>query len=107
MMNKLITALIIIALSFNASASEQCSEESKNIIRMQEKSLNYGTARGSSAMAYARTTIGTTGVVYALVNSATGLGFFSFVIFIAGSMDIYINSKNDEQLDKLKERLCT
>jgi len=107
MMNKLITALIIIALSFNASASEQCGAEAKSIIDMQEKSLNHGTVRRSSVMAYARLSIGSTGIIYALVNSATGVGLLSFVIFVGGSLDIYINSKHDEELDKLKKRLCT
>ncbi len=107
MMNKLITAVIIIfSLSFTATASEQCGEEEKRIIEMQERILNHGTVRRSSTMAYARITVGSTGIIYALVNSATGVGFFSFVIFLGGSLDIYINSKNDEQVDKLKERLC-
>jgi len=44
--------------------------------------------------------------VYALVNSATGIGLLSAVIFVGGSLDIYINSKNDKELDNLEERLC-
>jgi len=107
MMNKLITALIITLLSFNTAASEQCGEEERRIIKMQERSLNQGTERRSTLMAYARVTIGSTGIIYGLINSATGVGLLSFVVFVGGSLDIYINSKNDEQLDKLEERLCT
>jgi len=106
-MNKLITALIITLLSFNAAASEQCGEEEQRIIAMQERNLNHGTERRSTFMAYARVTIGSTGIIYGLVNSATGVGLLSFVMFVGGSLDIYINSKNDEELDKLGERLCT
>jgi len=106
-MNKLITTLIITLLSFNAAASEQCGDEELRIIAMQEKSLNQGTERRSTLMAYARLTIGSTGIIYGLVNSATGVGLLSFVIFVGGSLDIYINSKNDEELDKLEKRLCT
>jgi len=106
-MKKLITVVILIALSFNTSASEQCSEEDKEIIEMQERSLNGGTVRRSTLMAYARLTVGSSGIIYALVNSATGIGLLSAVIFVGGSLDIYINSQNDEELDKLEERLCT
>lgn len=107
LVNKLIIAVIITFLSFNATASEQCGEEEKKIIAMQERSLNQGTERRSTFMAYARVTMGSTGIIYGLINSATGVGLLSFVIFIGGSLDIYINSKNDKELDKLEERLCT
>jgi len=106
-MNKLITAVLIAFLSFNAVAIDQCGEEEKRIIAMHEKSLNQGTQRRSTLMAYTRITIGSTGMIYGLVNSATGIGLLSFVIFLGGSLDIYINGKNDEELDKLEERLCT
>ncbi len=106
-MNKLITAIIVITLSFNAIASKKCGKEEREIIEMQERSLNHGTVRGSSTLAYARITIGSTGIIYAVVNTVSGLGALSFVLFLSGSLDIYINSKNDERLDKLKERLCS
>jgi hypothetical protein len=104
--NKLMIAIILVGLSFNTSAIEQCGEEERKIIEMQERSLNQGTVRRSSIMAYARVTIGSTGMIYALVNSATGIGLLSAVIFVGGTLDIYINGKNDNELDKLEERLC-
>ena len=107
-MNILITAVLLLtAISFTASANKQCGEEEKKIIEMQERSLNQGTVRRSSLMAYARIAVGSSGIIYAVVNSATGIGLLSFVIFIGGSLDIYINSETDESLDKLKEKLCT
>jgi len=104
---KLITAIILIVFSFNTSASGQCNEEAREIIKMQEKSLNHGTVARSTTMAYVRVTIGSSGIIYAIVNSATGIGLLSALIFVGGSLDIYLNSKNDKVLDKLEKRLCT
>jgi len=106
-MNKLITVVMIIALSFNASASEQCTDEQDQIIAMQEKSLNQGTVRRNSIMAYVRLTVGSSAIVYGVVNSATGIGFLGFVVFLGGALDIYINTENDELIEELTKKLCT
>jgi hypothetical protein len=105
--NKLITAVILIILPFNTIASGQCDEEAREIIKMQEKSLNHGTVGRSTTMAYVRITVGASGIIYALVNSATGIGLLSALVLVGGSLDIYLNSKNAKVLDKLEERLCT
>lgn len=105
-MKKLITALLLTALTFDALANEQCGEEEKNIIAMQEKSLHHGSVRTNSIMAYTRITIGSTGMIYAVVNSVTGIGLLSFVVFLGGALDIYINDENDEIIEKLTEKLC-
>ena len=106
-MKKLITAVLLTtALSSNVLASEQCSDEDKKIVAMQEKSLYHGGGRTSSIMAYARITIGSTGMIYGVINSATGIGLLSFVVFLGGALDIYINSENDEIIEKLTKSLC-
>lgn len=105
-MNKLVIAIILIALSFNTLASEQCGVEEERTIKMLEKNLNQGTVSRSSTMAYARITVGTAGMIYGLLNTATAVGLLSAVIFIGGSMDIYINRENDKKIDELEERLC-
>ncbi|KGJ93873.1 hypothetical protein [Colwellia psychrerythraea] len=107
-MTKLITAVLLTtALSFNVLANEQCGEEDKNIIAMQERNLHHGALKTSSFLAYTRITVGSAGMVYAVVNSATGIGLLSFVVFLGGALDIYINSENDEVIEKLTEKLCT
>lgn len=105
-MKILLIALLTIAISFNVSANGECGEEEKNIIAMQEKSLHHGGVRTSSIMAYTRITIGSAGMVYAVVNSATGIGLLGFVVFLGGALDIYINGENDEVIDKLTKKLC-
>ena len=107
-MKKLITAVLLtITLSFNVLASEQCGDEDKKIIAMQERNLYHGGGRTSSIMAYARITIGSTGMIYGVINSATGIGLLSFVVFLGGALDIYINSENDEIIEKLTNSLCS
>jgi hypothetical protein len=106
-MKKLITAILAIAISFNVLANEQCTDEQNQIIAMQERSLNQGTIRNSSVLAYVRITAGSSAMIYAVVNSATGIGLLGFVIFLGGSLDIYINSENDEEIEKLTKNLCT
>jgi len=106
-MNKLIITVIILVLSFNASASEQCTDEQEQIIAMQERSLNQGTVRRSSILAYVRITVGSSAIAYAVVNSAPGIGFFGLVVFLGGALDIYINTENDELIEELTEKLCT
>ena len=106
-MKKLITTVLLTtALSFNVLASEKCGDEEIQIIAMQEKSLYYGGEKTSYVLAYTRVTIGSAGMLYAVVNSASGIAFFGFVVFLGGALDIYINSENDEKIEKLTEKLC-
>ena len=106
-MKKLITTVLLTtALSFNVLANEKCGDEETKIIAMQEKSLYYGGEKTSYFLAYTRVTIGSGGLIYAAVNSASGIAFFSFVVFLGGALDIYINSENDEIIEQLTEKLC-
>jgi hypothetical protein len=102
----IIIVLLTTALSFNVLANEKCGDEDLQIIAMQEKSLYYGGERTSSILAYTRASIGSGGLVYAAVNSTPGVAFFSFVVFLGGALDIYINSGNDEIIEQLTEKLC-
>lgn len=106
-MRRLITTVLLTtALSFNVLASQECNDEEIEILKMQEKNLYFGGERTSSLLAYTRATIGSGGLVYAAVNSASGIAFFSFVVFLGGALDIYINSENDAKMIQLTERLC-
>jgi len=106
-MNTIITAVLFaILFSFNVSANEQCDDEEKKIITMIEKNLYQGGARRSSAIAYIRITVGSSAMIYAVVNSATGIGLLGFVVFIGGALDVYINSSNDEKIEQSIKRIC-
>ncbi len=106
-MKKLLTiVLLTTSLSFNVLANEECGYEENQIIAMQEKSLYYGGEKTSYILAYTRVTLGTAGMIYAAVNPTPGIAFFSFVVFLGGALDIYINSGNDAIIEKLIEKLC-
>lgn len=106
-MKKLITTILLtVVLSFNVLANEVCDDEEIQIIAMQEKSLYYGGEKTSYLLAYTRVTIGSAGLIYAAVNSTPGIAFFSFVVFLGGALDIYINSENDKKIEQLTEKLC-
>ncbi|WP_019028134.1 hypothetical protein [Colwellia piezophila] len=105
---KLITSVLLTTvLSFNVLANESCDNEASKIIAMQEKSLYYGGERTNDVLAYTRVTLGSAGMIYGVISSATGIGFFGFVVFLGGALDIYLNGENDEIIEKLTKNLCS